>query len=38
MVAAAVLAGIMSRNGHQLVRREGILLLAFFLAFTVSAY
>jgi len=38
MVGAAVLAGVMSRMRHELVRREGLLLILVFAAFTVSAY
>lgn len=38
MVGAALLAGVMSRTGHRLVRREGLLLIVVFFAFTVLAY
>ena len=38
MLGTAVLAGISARTGHQIVRREGILLLAVFGAFLVSTY
>jgi cation:H+ antiporter len=39
MVGAAVLAGLMSRTGrHQLVRRDGLLLIAVFVAFAVLTY
>lgn len=38
MVGAAVLAGGMSRTSHALTRREGLLLIAVFIAFTISAY
>lgn len=38
MVGVVVLAGVMSRTGHRIVRSEGILLLAVFGAFTIIAY
>lgn len=38
MVGAALLAGVMSRTGHHLVRSEGLVLIVVFVAFTVSAY
>jgi cation:H+ antiporter len=38
MVGAAVLSGIMSRTAHALTRREGLVLIVVFAAFTVSAY
>ena len=38
MLGAALLAGFMSRTGRRLVRGEGIVLVAVFVAFTVMAY
>lgn len=38
MIGAAFLAGLMAKTGHQIGRREGIVLLVVFAAFTVSAY
>ena len=38
MLGTAVLAGIIARTGHQIVRGEGIVLLAVFGAFLVSTY
>ncbi len=38
MIGAAFLAGLMAKTGHQIGRREGVVLLVVFLAFTILAY
>ena len=38
MIGAAFLARLMAKTGHQIGRREGVVLLVVFLAFTILAY